>query len=269
MQPRTVQALIQSSLNKLVRTMRFSPLPRFVIALLGVFFTLALVAPLPFAIVIPGSAENIFEKIITVKNQKSYPATGRLDLMSVRVTNPNNWIIGPEIIYSWLRGDETVYPRAAIYPPGATNESEKKAATADMTSSQSKAIGAALAFLRANPDFEVARDQLVEKNLVFDVKRTGGPSGGMIFAIGVIELLTPRDILDGRHISGTGTITIDGKVGPIGSINEKIRAAHRVGAQIFLAPVGNQSEIADPPQGIKVVIVATLTDAINALSARA
>ena len=247
--------------------MRFSPLPRFVIAVLGVFFTLALVAPLPFAIVMPGNAQNIFEKIITVKNQKSYPATGRLDLMSVQVTNPNNWIIGPEIIYSWIRSDEAVYPRAAIYPPGATNASEKKAAAADMTSSQSKAIGAALTFLRANPDFNVTRDQLVEKNILIDVKRTGGPSGGMVFAIGVIELLTPRDILDGRHISGTGTISIDGTVGPIGGINEKIHAARKAGAALFLAPVGNQSEVTNPPQGIKVVFVATLTDAINALSA--
>lgn len=246
--------------------MRFSPLPRFVIAVLGVFFTLALVAPLPFAIVMPGNAQNIFEKIITVKNQKSYPATGRLDLMSVQVTNPNNWIIGPEIIYSWIRSDEAVYPRAAIYPPGATNASEKKAAAADMTSSQSKAIGAALTFLRANPDFNVTRDQLVEKNILIDVKRTGGPSGGMVFAIGVIELLTPRDILDGRHISGTGTISIDGTVGPIGGINEKIHAARKAGAKIFLAPIGNQSEVTNPPQGIRVVFVATLTDAINALS---
>ena len=261
-----LQALIQSPAHKLVRTMRFSPLPRFVIAVLGVFFTLALIAPLPFAIVMPGSAENIFEKIITIKNQKSYPATGRLDLMSIRVTNPNNWIIGPEIIYSWLRSDEAVYPRAAIYPPGTTTESEKKAATADMTSSQSKAIGAALTFLRANPNFGLTRDQLVEKNVLFDLKRTGGPSGGMIFAIGVIELLTPRDILDGRHIAGTGTISIDGTVGPIGGINEKIRAAHKAGAKIFLAPLGNQGDITNPPQGITVVFVATLTDAMNALS---
>lgn len=249
--------------------MRFSPLPRFVVVLLGIFFTLALVAPLPFVIVLPGSAQNIFEKIITVKNQKSYPATGRLDLMSIRVTNPNNWIIGPEIIYAWLRSDEAVYPHAAIYPPGATNESEKKAAAIDMTGSQSKAINAALNFLRDTPNFGVAPNQLVAKNIHFDVKRTGGPSGGMVFAIGVIELLTPVDILKSRHISGTGTITSDGKVGPIGGINEKIRAAVKVGATIFLAPEGNRDEIANVPKGIKVTIVSTLEDAIAALGARA
>ena len=246
--------------------MRFSPLPRSILTVLGIFFGLALVAPLPFAIVLPGSAQNIFEKIITIKNQKTYPATGRLDLMSVRVTNPNNWIIGPEIIYSWLRSDEAVYPRAAIYPPGATNASEKKAAAADMTSSQKKAIGAALSFLTANPDFGVQKNQLIEKNISFDVKRTGGPSGGMIFAIGLIELLTPRDILHGRHIAGTGTISIDGRIGPIGGINEKITAAKNAGAEIFLVPEGNRPELHNIPSGLKVVIVSTLTQALMALT---
>ena len=248
--------------------MRFSPLPRSIVALLKIFFALALVAPLPFVIVMPGSAQNIFEKIITVKNQKSYPATGRLDLMSVRITNPTTWIIGPEIIYSWLRSDEVVYPRALFYPPGTTAKSEKKAAAADMTSSQSKAIGAALGFLKTNPGFGVTRAQLVAGNISFDVKRTGGPSGGMIFAIGLIELLTSQDILHSRHIAGTGTITIDGKVGPIGGINEKIRAAAKAGAVIFLAPFGNRQEIATHPEGMKIVIVSTLAGAISALTVK-
>ena len=234
--------------------------------MLAVFFTAALIAPLPFAIVMPGSAQNIFDSIITIKNQKSYPATGRLDLMSVRVTTPNNWLIGPEILYSWLRGDEAVYPRAAIYPPGTTAESEKKSAKVDMTNSQNKAISSALNFLKANPQYGVTKNLLVEENIHFDVKRTGGPSGGMIFAVGVIELLTPQDILRSRHISGTGTISADGKVGPIGGINEKIRAARTAGAEIFLVPTGNQKEIKNPPTGISIVIVSTLTDAINALA---
>ena len=248
--------------------MRFSPLPRFATVILGIFFALALVAPLPFVIVMPGSAQNIFEKIITVKNQQSFPATGRLDLMSVRITNPNNWIIGPEVLFAWFSSEEAVYPRAAIYPPNATTESEKKAADADMVSSQSKAIGAGLHFLSTHPEFGVAPNQLNEENINFDVKRTGGPSGGMIFALGVIELLTPRDILHGRHISGTGTITVDGKVGPIGGINEKIHSAYKAGARLFLAPIGNRAEIANLPDGMKVVIVATLEDAVKALTAK-
>ena len=246
--------------------MRFSPLPRIVLILLTVFTSLALVAPLPFAIVLPGQAQNIFDKIITVKNQKSYPATGRLDLMSIRVTNPNTWIIGPEIIYSWLKADEAVYPRAAIYPDGTTLESENKQAKADMVNSQDNATTAALSFLRLHPEYGISADQLHIKNITFDVKKTGGPSGGMIFAIGVIELLTEKDLLHGRHVAGTGTISTDGKVGAIGGINEKIRAAQKAGATLFLAPSGNSSEIAHTPSGIRVVIVSTLNEAVTALS---
>jgi PDZ domain-containing protein len=244
---------------------RFSPLPRIARIILLLFCALALIAPLPYVIILPGQAQNIFDKLITIKDQKSYPATGRIDLMSIRVTNPNSWLIGPEIVYSWIKADETVYPRAAIYPPGTTLKSEDKKAKADMTNSQVNAKTAALSFLRLHPQYGVAANDLHIKNIAFDVKKTGGPSGGMIFAIGVIELLTEKDLLRGRHIAGTGTISTDGKVGPIGGINEKILAAYKAGATLFLAPAGNSADIARVPAGIKVVSVATLAEAIASL----
>ena len=245
--------------------MRFSPLPRVARVILALFAALALIAPLPYVIILPGQAQNIFDKLITIKDQKSYPANGRIDLMSIRVTNPNSWIIGPEILYSWIKADEAVYPRSAIYPPGTTQKSEDKKAKADMVNSQDNAKTAALSFLRLHPEYGVPADDLQIKNITFDVKKTGGPSGGMIFAIGVIELLTQKDLLQGRHIAGTGTITTDGKVGPIGGINLKILAAHKAGATLFLAPAGNSAEIERVPAGIKVVIVATLAEAMAAL----
>lgn len=245
--------------------MRFSPLPRIALIILTIFASLALIAPLPYVIILPGQAQDIFKKLITIKDQKSYPANGRIDLMSIRVTNPNSWIIGPEILYSWIKADEAVYPRSAIYPPGTTQKSEDKKAKADMVNSQDNAKTAALSFLRLHPEFGVPANDLHIKNITFDVKKTGGPSGGMIFAIGVIELLTQKDLLQGRHIAGTGTITTDGKVGPIGGINEKILAAHKAGATLFLAPAGNSGDIANIPAGIKVVTVATLAEAIAAL----
>ncbi len=245
--------------------MRFSPLPRIALIILTIFASLALIAPLPYVIILPGQAQNIFNKLITINDQKSYPANGRIDLMSIRVTNPNSWIIGPEILYSWIKADEAVYPRSAIYPPGTTQKSEDKKAKADMVNSQDNAKTAALSFLRLHPEYGVPANDLHIKNITFDVKKTGGPSGGMIFAIGVIELLTQKDLLQGRHIAGTGTITTDGKVGPIGGINEKILAAHKAGATLFLAPAGNSGDIANIPAGIKVVTVATLAEAIAAL----
>jgi PDZ domain-containing protein len=77
--------------------------------------------------------------------------------------------------------------------------------------------------------------------------------------------LTKEDLLRGRHVAGTGTISTDGKVGAIGGINEKIMSAYKSGATLFLAPAENESEIAHTPDAIKVVAVSTLDQAIQAL----
>jgi PDZ domain-containing protein len=252
---------------------RFSPLPKVVTATIGIFFLLATVAPLPFAIVLPGQAQDIFKGVITIKDLDSYPATGRIDLMSIRVTNPDAWIFGPELIYSWISSERAVYPKSAIYPPGTSAEEESKQAKADMVGSQDNAIIAAVNYLQSHPEImadtksqgEERANQLDTKKIVFKTGETGGPSGGLVFSIGLVELLTEKDLLQKRHIAGTGTITARGVVGPIGGINEKIMSAQKVGATVFFAPVDNADEISNVPDGIKVVTVATLAQAINYL----
>jgi PDZ domain-containing protein len=263
---------------------RFSPLPKVVTATLGIFFLLATIAPLPFAIVLPGGAQNIFKGIITIKDLDTYPATGRIDMMSIRVTNPDAWIFGPELIYSWISSERTVYPKSAIYSPGTSAEEESKQAKADMVGSQDNAIIAAVNYLQSHPEVMAPTDTetttliapasviaqnranaLDPKKITFKVTKTGGPSGGLVFSIGLVELLTEIDLMQGRHVAGTGTIDIRGVVGPIGGINEKILSAKKVGATIFFAPVGNAEEIANLPQGIKVITVATLAQAVSYL----
>ena len=64
----------------------------------------------------------------------------------------------------------------------------------------------------------------------------GGPSAGLMWALGLYELLTPEDLTAGRTIAGTGEIGPDGTVYPIGGIQDKVVAAQRAGATIFLAP---------------------------------
>ena len=112
----------------------------------------------------------------------------------------------------------------------------------------------------------------------FEVKiqlaETGGPSGGLIFALGVVEKLTQADLIRGRNIAGTGTITADGQVGPIGGIAEKIIGAKKDGVKIFLAPIENCTDIKNKDQltnsgsknDMKIVPVATLTEAISVLN---
>lgn len=98
-----------------------------------------------------------------------------------------------------------------------------------------------------------------------DLKNTGGPSGGLVFAIGIIEKLTEEDLLRGRLVAGTGTIDVRGNIGPIGGIVEKLKGAAAAGATLFLAPVENCSDIGKVPADLVVVAVATLDEAIGAL----
>lgn len=93
----------------------------------------------------------------------------------------------------------------------------------------------------------------------------GGPSAGMMFALGIIEKLTPESLTRKRVIAGTGTIDDNGNVGAIGGIGDKILGAYRHGARLFLAPVSNCAEIHSVPAGMHVVGVKTLKDAVKAL----
>lgn len=94
----------------------------------------------------------------------------------------------------------------------------------------------------------------------------GGPSAGMMYAVGLYDLLTPGDLTDGRLIAGTGEIELDGTVGPIGGIADKIVAARRVGAQIFLVPKGDLAEARTADAGaMQLVPVGSLDDALRAL----
>ena len=94
----------------------------------------------------------------------------------------------------------------------------------------------------------------------------GGPSAGLMFALGIMDKVGPVDLTKGRFIAGTGTIAADGKVGPIGGIALKMIAARDKGATIFLAPAANCADVRGAvPPGLQVVRVSTLTEAVQDL----
>jgi PDZ domain-containing protein len=96
----------------------------------------------------------------------------------------------------------------------------------------------------------------------------GGPSAGMMFALGIIDKLTALDLTGGRFIAGTGEITPSGQVGPIGGIQQKMVGARDEGATVFLTPAGNCADTPGAvPAGLRVVKVSTLSQAISDLEA--
>ncbi|QIG41281.1 PDZ domain-containing protein [Microbacterium sp. 4R-513] len=111
-------------------------------------------------------------------------------------------------------------------------------------------------------DYEFPIDVTIQLNNV------GGPSAGMMFALGIIDTLTPGELNGGQNVAGTGTITADGVVGPIGGIQQKMWGAVGAGADWFLAPAANCDEVVGHiPPGLRVFSVETLDDSLDALSA--
>jgi Lon-like protease len=93
----------------------------------------------------------------------------------------------------------------------------------------------------------------------------GGPSAGLMWALGLYDLLTPADLTSGRTIAGTGAIDRAGKVYPIGGVSEKLIAARRAGADVFFVPRENLAEAQASASGLRLVPVDDLQDALDFL----
>jgi PDZ domain-containing protein len=102
--------------------------------------------------------------------------------------------------------------------------------------------------------------------VTIQIGQIGGPSAGMMFALGIIDKISAENLTGGRFIAGTGEITAAGAVQPIGGIQQKMIGARDAGATVFLAPAANCSDVDGAiPSGLKVVKVSTLSGAVSAL----
>ncbi|MGH3695456.1 MAG: YlbL family protein [Pseudonocardiaceae bacterium] len=94
----------------------------------------------------------------------------------------------------------------------------------------------------------------------------GGPSAGLMFALAIVDKLTPGALTGDTFVAGTGEIAPEGRVGPIGGIPLKMIRAREEGATVFLVPAENCTEAMQrAPAGLRLVRVGTLTDAVRAL----
>ncbi|MFF5175443.1 PDZ domain-containing protein [Micromonospora sp. NPDC000089] len=103
--------------------------------------------------------------------------------------------------------------------------------------------------------------------LKIDLADIGGPSAGLMFALGIVDKLEPADLTGGRVIAGTGTIDDEGRVGPIGGIAQKLVGAKDAGAKVFLVPADNCAEaVRNPQPDLPLLRVGSLDDALTALA---
>jgi Lon-like protease len=103
-------------------------------------------------------------------------------------------------------------------------------------------------------------------SISFNLANIGGPSAGLMFSLAVVDKLTTGDLAGSKFVAGTGTISADGKVGPIGGITHKMLAAHEAGASVFLVPSDNCAEArSDNGEGLELVKVENISQAVDGL----
>ncbi|HZG04735.1 MAG TPA: S16 family serine protease [Streptomyces sp.] len=229
----------------------------------------AALAPLPFSVAEPGITANVLgeyrgRQVITVSGDED-PAggdrasEGELLATTIAATTPETTVRLTDVVRAWLDTDRAVMPRDSVYPVGDDPEEIEEHTTAQMEESQDVAVAAALRELGLSED---------EVKVELRLADVGGPSAGLLFALGIVDKVDGGDLTGGRKIAGTGTIDARGRVGPVGGVPLKTLAARRDGATVFLVPEEEcEAARAERPAGLRLVPVATLDGALDALRA--
>ncbi|GGX90778.1 YlbL family protein [Streptomyces hiroshimensis] len=198
---------------------------------------------------------------------KNSPAEGRLHAGDVIKSVDGTEIKQPgdvaKLVTKHQPGEKVTF-RIVPAKEAAAAEKEKRqpAVEQDVTLTTSKAPDDK----RALVGIQAGTDHTFPFTINIKLADVGGPSAGLMFALGIVDKLTPGDLTGGKFIAGTGTIDDDGKVGPIGGVEMKTVGARNKGARYFLTPKDNCAAAAkDKPSGLTLVKVDTIGDAVGAL----
>jgi Lon-like protease len=183
------------------------------------------------------------------------PATGRLQKGDELVVVAGTPVATPQAVADALSGTKPGQSVQITY----RRDGKEGTATVVLGSSPDRPQG----LLGVRPGIEPQGG-----DITISLGDIGGPSAGLMFTLAVIDKLTPGELTGGRFVAGTGTIDNTGAVGAIGGIPFKMMAARAAGATTFLVPAKNCTEAAaNAPDGLQLVRVATLDDALTALDA--
>ncbi|PZT69376.1 hypothetical protein DN402_21510 [Streptomyces sp. SW4] len=224
----------------------------------------AVFAPLPFSVAQPGLTadvlgENRGTPVITISGAPTHDTSGQLRMTTIVATGPDTRVSLGDVIDGWFATDRAVMPRDAVYPSGDDLREIEQYNVEQMEESQDAATTAALDHLGLDA---------ADVDVTLRLADVGGPSAGLLFALGIVDKLDTGDLTGGRVVAGTGTITPSGKVGPVGGVPLKTQSARRDGATVFLVP---EAECGDArsqlPKGMRLIPVETLDGAVDALTA--
>ena len=112
---------------------------------------------------------------------------------------------------------------------------------------------------------EPAADIRLPLDVSIDAGNIGGPSAGLAFALDVMEKLG-RDVDGGRKVAATGELSLDGSVHRIGGIKQKTLGARAADVDVFLVPAENAAEARAHADGLRIVPVRSVEQAVQALA---
>ncbi|MFJ8109805.1 PDZ domain-containing protein [Streptomyces sp. NPDC096132] len=200
---------------------------------------------------------------------KDSPAEGKLHAGDVIKAVDGTTVKEPgdvaELVTEHTPGQDVVFTIVPAKEQAAA-EKENKTATKTQDVTITTATSDDTGKRRAIVGISAGTDHTFPFSIDIKLADVGGPSAGLMFALGIYDKLTPGSLTGGKFVAGTGTIDDEGKVGPIGGIEMKTVGARSQGAQYFLTPEDNCAAAAkDTPSGLRLVKVDTIDDALTAL----
>jgi PDZ domain-containing protein len=200
---------------------------------------------------------TVTDRVQILSIAQDAPAEGKLKAGDFVTTVDGTAIATPAELRSRIRAHKPGDRLTIGYRRGAT------AGTAEIVAGPA-ADDAKVAAIGVTPGVGYLSDVNASVHLP---EQIGGPSAGMMFALGLYDKLTPGPLTGGRTIAGTGTIDANGTVGPIGGIKQKVNGARDAGATVFLAPASDCASAGSAGvDGITVYRVATLADSVTLLT---
>jgi len=207
------------------------------------------------------------ERVVVASVVKGGPAQGELHAGDVIRAVDGEPVKQPDdvarLVTEHEPGEDVVF---TVVPAKQARAAEKKGEEPAGSREVTVTTTAADDDKRAIVGIQAGLDHTFPFEIDIQLADVGGPSAGLMFALGIVDKLTPEDLTGGEFVAGTGTIDGEGEVGPIGGIQMKTIAARDKGAEYFLTPEDNcASALRDVPDGLTLVKVGTIDDALDAL----
>lgn len=218
---------------------------------------------LPYVISKPGPAFNVLGSDKGTKLVQVTPTAednpGSLDLLTISVYgSPKATPNIAELVYAIFSQDQAVYPLDVFFPTGVSTSTIKKEDQQAFDEGQVNALAAVA--------HELAPKPVDPSKIKLTLANVGGPSGGLAWALGVLDNLTSDSLTGGKRIAVTGTISKNGVVGEIGGIRQKIYGAQIAGDNFLFLPKGNCAEATKVPDlKLRLIPVETLHEALQYL----